>query len=1033
MNTSAAEQKEETMHKYTEAQRKALDIGKSISVTAGAGTGKTFLLTQRYIRLLESGARPKDITALTYTEKAAAEMQTKIAREIKMQAKTNPQMQEALDTFSQASISTFHGFCLSILKEFAYEAGLEPGFSIMDDLDKTELIENSIKDVLKNPGDELFETVVRLHLYMNPQEITKAVKRIIETGDAAWFETLRTDPETVRQSWLAACRDHFELSDEFVECIENAPESEYLFALKQLFLNDPVNSGLLNRLEQNPKHQTQGRKSYWKLRNRLKEAKTPDEIRIAGADYGTSSVDEKKDFPVSLEEKTRTAEFINLFKVLPFIPGKDSFLFSQSRKLLLDLFDTAAVCEQKIRYKKQKKGLLDFNDLIQITDELVSEKHPEILETVSRRCRYVLVDEVQDNDPTLVGLLRKLCGNIKENDRLFIVGDAKQSIYLFRGADSTVYQDFQNDFGENRTALDTSFRSAPEIIQFVNELFSKIFTGSGYDPVYDEIKANRMTAKGSIEVINLPNNQETGVETEAETLASWIFDRIENQKLPIVGDDGTSRAAEYADVAILLRSRKNLPHLCAALEKYHIPFTEEGGKSLYARQETKDLYNLLCAVLYPEDDIPLYGALRSPYFAVPDAELEKAAFGKTGTLFSRLQQFADEQSRTADALRTLARWREYAKHLTPSAVLESIISESEILAVYAGHPAGDRMEGNLMKLADIAREKSTSRPYSLYEFAEFLEQSMEFGVETAEGEPLEERGGRVRILTVHASKGLEYPVVCLCFAGNPSEEDDKDSLVFDDVLGAGVRVRLPGLDTGINPVRNVRKQVRDEKQAAERKRLFYVALTRARDHLVLCGTQQTKEGHSKKSFLYLYESEKKELSQNPAVLDTLCCLPRKADRKVSYVSDAVCVVPDCAGEPVVTVSREAASAMQRGSRLHAVFAGDSVDAEFSGQYQAFLDSELMQNVVFECCEMPVVCGTKRRVIDRFVQYADGTYAVIDYKTGSLAAAKKQGLFEQYVEQVSVYAGMMQEMTGGVVSGWLYFADEKEGERIIPVR
>lgn len=1013
------------MTEYTPAQKKSLELGKSISVTAGAGTGKTFLLTQRYISLLESGAYPKDIVALTYTEKAASEMQTKISRELKKQAKTRPRMQECLDSFSQGTISTFHGFCLSILKEFAYEANLEPGFTIMDDLDKAELVENTIRDVIENPGDDLFDALVRLHLRMHQTSISDYVKLIIENGDNRWFELLKGEPETVRRIWYCRFIEHFGIGDDFSELFD-ASEKEYLFALRRMFFEDSTNRVLLNRLETaDKKHLTLGRAKYLNLAKSLHKAETHTEIRSLFAQC-TSAVTAKKDFEIPESELDRANEFVNVFKALPYLPGKDSEVFSVTREILLDLYDAASVCAKKIASAKKNAGILDFDDIIKKTDELLSEKHPEILDAVSSRCRYVLVDEVQDNDPALISLLRKICGDVSKNDRLFIVGDAKQSIYLFRGADSKVYAEFQGDFGENRTALDTSFRSVPEIINFVNKIFPEIFTGK-YDPVYDPIEPNRKSAKGSVSLITLLQEKKQAVQNEAETLASWIYDRIENQRLVICEDGGVCRHAEYSDVAILIRSRTHLDKLCAALDKYSVPYIEDGGKSFYKRPEVMDLYNLLSAVLYAEDDLALYGALRSPYLSVSEAELEKAAFGSHKPLYVRLRSFAEEnkESRIAFALAKISRWREYAKHMTPSLVLEKIISESEILAVYAGLDGGDRMEANLMKLLGIARAKAVSSPFSLIEFVSLLEKSIELNVADGSAEPLEERSGRVRIITIHSSKGLEYPVVCLCFAGEKTL-GNADGVVFDDTLGAGVKIELSWMKDKCGLLHTALEEDRVNREMAEAKRLFYVALTRARDHLVISATADEK-GYHEKSFMSMYNLS----STGCDVCCECCCLPAEKEAAESYFSNAVCAVPDFEDEEIVLDSASS-FAMLRGTRLHAVFAGMSDDAEFEKQYAEFMASSLMENVVFERCELPVICGGERRVIDRFVQYADGTYAVIDYKTGSISSAKERGFYDGYLEQVSDYVRLMTDITGGTVFGWLYFADEEDGCRIVSV-
>ena len=1028
------------MHNYTPAQKKALTLGKSISVTAGAGTGKTFLLTQRYLALLEAGAFPKDIIALTYTEKAAAEMQTKIARELKKQAETNPRMQECLDSFPQAVISTFHGFCLALLKEFAYEAGLDPGFSVMDDLDKTELVEETIQDVLDNPGEELFDALVRLHIRMSQHTIRTLIRSLLRV-DEEWFALLRTEPETVRHIWMSACREQFGFAEWFAELADTTPEAQYLPALRTRFFTDPVNQALICRLETADKaHLKKGQEKYKELIDNLRAAESPEEIRIICAGFKTKGVDDTQKFPIPNEEKEKAAEFIRIFQALNHLPGKDSELFTVTREILLDLFDTASACKKRIAANKQRAGVLDFDDLIQKTDELLSDTYPEILAAVSSRSRYLLVDEVQDNDPALIRLLKKICGTVSENDRLFIVGDAKQSIYLFRGADPTGYAEFRKEFGDSEAVLDTSFRSVPEIVSFVNELFAGVFQndpagGNSYDPEYNPVIPNRTESHGSVTLITAPYRKGYAGEEEADILASWIYDQVTNKTLTVYDADEKPRPAEFSDVAILVRRRARLPNLCAALERYHVPYTEEGGKDFYRRQEVADLYHLLSAVLCPEDDVPLYGALRSPYCSLSDAELEEALSGTFGTLHSRLSGYAEENpnSRIAEVLSNLSRWREYAKQMTPTVCLERILSESEIYSVYAGLPDGDRREGNLQKLCALLRTRCSSKAFSLYEFLSLLERSMDSAVIDSEGEPGEERTGRVRIITVHSSKGLEYPVVCVCFAGE-KKKFETPALEEHPVLGYSISPKLPWMEKDSkNLLYEVVHQDRRAREAAEQKRLFYVALTRARDHLVLCGAQENQTSYPEHSFLRMYMDVCSDISQKPEIIEESCCAAPETEDSPTKSWNAACFVPERVDEEKTAVSKKEAEALSRGTLLHAVFAGEVKDERFASQYADFLSCPLMENVVFERCEMPVVCSGERRVIDRFVRYADGTYGVIDYKTGSIVSARTSGRFAEYENQVRTYMRLMESVVGVPVSGWLYFADEEAENRIIRIQ
>ena len=1032
-----------TEYTYTPAQEKALERGKSICVTAGAGTGKTFLLTQKFLSLLESGVLPRDIVALTYTDKAAAEMQTKISRELKKQAETRPELRESWETFSQGTISTFHGFCLSILKEFAYEAGVDPGFSVMDELDKTELVERTITDVLEHPPEELFDTVVRIFAYTSPGDI-KQIIRSLASADAEWFSVLQNDPESIRLAWISAYREYMgknnvDTSHPFFALLETADEAEYLLYLKDWFFTDPVNCGLIERLNAaDSRLRNAWRGKYLYFVQVLSAAQTPQEIYSVCVHSPDLTVKSKKDFPVFSNEPETVSSFLQIFKSLSFLPGKESRVFTLTRSLLLDFYRTAKYCAEKIAGEKRRAGVLDFDDLIELTDRLLSAEHPEILQTVSQRCRYVLVDEVQDNDPKLIRLVKKLCGDPKESDRLFIVGDAKQSIYLFRNADVAGFMGLQAEFPEKPVALDTSFRSTPEIICFVNELFSGVFQNQNkpWDPPYDAIHASRKDACGSVSCIQLPYDRDKSAQKirEAEALASWIYDAVALQKRSVYQADGTLRPARFSDVAILIERRTRLPYLRPALEKYGIAYEEASGKDFYAKQETADLRNVLSAVLYPEEDVSLYGALRSPYFSVSDAELESAAHKESGTLSYRLNKYAkaNPESRIAAALQDLRRWREYARHLSPSAALQRILQESEIFSLYSSVSGGTQMEGNLIKLQDILRSRSSAKPFSLQEFVALLDVSMEGDLQEGDGEPADDSGDRVKIMTVHSSKGLEYPIVCCAYAGY-FRASPATPLVFHEKLGYGISVR-PYDGDSVNILRTLIKNETEDKEGAERKRLFYVAATRARDHLVLCGSEETKAGYSEKSFMKMYQDAKSGLSQNPFVYSGALCDPDVSISPASYTAgDAVShPIPAEDDEPAV-ISRDAEYAMQRGTLLHSVFAGESSHADFADMYAEFLSCPLMENVVFERCEMPVVCGGERRVIDRFVRYADGTYAVIDYKTGSIASAKSSGRFAEYENQVRTYMELMQEIVGSAVSGWLYFADENPDARIIRIQ
>ncbi len=1023
----------------TNAQKRALIMEESVCVTAGAGTGKTFLLTKRYIAALtyrqetmQTGAN--DILALTYTDKAAAEMRTKIGRELKKAAEEDPGFEEAWESFSQCSISTFHGFCLSILKEFAYEAGLDAGFSVMDELDTHELVTGTIRGMLEHPPAAHFADVVTLFDHLKEETITEYLQSLMRIWEEEkdWFDLLETDPSAVIAVWqktwddeITAYRDEL-TGDELVNALiaelrAIAPERK-----GELFQKGPAAFAAFC------------------------EANEPADIYAAGKVLAGINTNAYK-APLPKGSLERFKEKREVFKEFPDRPAKSDPRTQLTLEILAALGRVASAVYERTVREKQQKGVLDFDDLIQKTRDLI--ENDAVQKTLNARYRYILVDEVQDNDPTLTGIIRILCGDPKENNRLFIVGDSKQSIYLFRGADVSGFNSFQTVFANDPVELDTSFRTVPEIIQLVNHVFSSVFADPKeiWEAGYGELTPHRADHSGTVTLIRLPANEDVGEarRREARTLASWIFDTVSRKKLSVYEKDGTSRPARFDDIAILIEARTHMDKLRHALESYGVPYTEEKGYSFYQKQEVFDFTNLLKAIVYPEEDIPLYGVLRSPYFGISDAELCRAASNSGRPLIWRLKKYAEEQpdSKIKKAVEDLARW--HAEIGTEPLVpfLSRLIAETGIAAVYGGLPFGREAAANLEKLVALARSRSANRPFSVYEYLGILDTCMDEEFDEREGMVPGDEDDRVKILTVHASKGLEYPILAICFAGTGNGLK-VSAPVFDAKLGVGIPVRLAGEGKGLSFVIECLKPEMKAKLLAERKRLFYVAMTRARDHLVICGTDG-KKGPDANSFLSMYDAGIGGYPYLPELITDCVAEPGDLCRIRPKVPECWTDTPLPAKEEEAAQSLTAAvrnrapsrveeAAMLRGTALHEVFEGKPADAavqryglppaaaeEFAAKYAAFLASPVMQNAVKSICEQEIAYsfeGTPLNgVIDRLVQYADGSWMIIDYKTGR--PSKKE--LERYESQLAVYFLWAKHLFGKDPGVCLYLSDREE--------
>lgn len=1026
----------------TTTQKEAVTAQRSTCVTAGAGTGKTYLLSRKYQYLLECGAKdhigPENILALTFTEKASAEMRERIEKDIRERAvvEEDPQMKEfwtgILDGFFRCAISTFHGFCDSLLREFAFEAGVDPGFSILENLDKTELEERVIADFLKAP-DDLYDDV--LYLYRTcalplPDLIKTILPRYPQLRP--WFGKVEADPKGILKEWEEIVqRENIRLRDDFIADEENqrtillmedlAPQYPTVSCLAAL----PEAWDAVSHAEWDTVPLAAERLSSVKMNLGKAKSQIPDEP----AKHLKDSAKEFRDACLTVPGEWEPDLFVKLGRIMEAV-------FS------------------KIEREKDRRGTLDFNDLIRKASILVED--PSVLSVLRKRYWFVLVDEVQDNDPALTEIVTKITGDPGETSGLFIVGDPKQSIYRFRGADVEALRGLEAQFPDDPIRLDISFRTVPEIISLVNHVFKNVFDHEKkFDVGYSAIQASRAEDTGTTTVClcDIRDMDADGAHlAEAKHLASFLAGSVKNGRLPVY-DQGVIRPADYGDIAILIEARTHLPVLEYALLSAGIPYEIYSSQGFYQKQEVLDMYNLLEAVTCPDVDTSLYAALRSPYFGISDGELCRIRKG-TGPFISDLRQWAEDHpdSPAGKAYFQLVRWKELADHEPLTRFIRSVITESGILSVYSALPGGPGMSANLEKLLSLARESMTRRAGSPAMFAASLKTSIDSGVKENEQET--NTTGRLKIMTIHASKGLEFPVVALCFAGSAGNTKT-DAVYTDEKLGAGLSVFEPesGEDRDLL-VKKLLKARASLEDRAERKRLLYVALTRARDHLIISGG--VKDGVPAKSSLLalfyeglqgfdetknrLFRVEEQEVTEEPEPVQYPVVPDDWADQVFIPAPEPLCgnVLDISASSGHGQATAEQNAAMIRGTALHEVFEGVSPSVaakrygfsqetadEFAEKYDLFMRSAIMQDAAEDVCELSVSyqIGPVRvnGVIDRLVTYADGSRLIIDYKTGTPSPAE----LDLYEEQLAAYFLWVKRMFGPDPAVCLYFADRNE--------
>lgn len=604
----------------------ALHHDLSVCVTAGAGTGKTHVLVTKYIDLLKTGTcGVRNILALTYTDNAATQMKQRVRDALgREEGETWDQIR---DDFSWASISTFHAFCTGCLREFPLEAGVNPGFTVLDEREARRIRDGVIEElVYGEPPAGCREAVIRTLRALGASGLKECLLRLYTARETAgaFFAVLREDEEKVLAAWERAIRaGQDEALREFaedahcqalIETLRNLarrypggadPAMQYLRAIEPLLhVRDAGGIVAIGGVNARFKRGF-GQKKNW----------SEDDLALVRATFD--------EFKTAISP---VAEICGLSVV------RDDPFTRTTLDFLADLGTVFSTFLDRCNAGKRRLGGLDFSDLIHFTYRLFCGHEDLVAEHFRKRYSYILVDEFQDTDPVQTTILKKILGDlVEEREHLFIVGDPKQSIYLFRDADVTLFkrarETIETDLGGKEVPLDVNFRSTPQVVGFVNAVFSVLMAGAKrpWEFRYDPLTAHRQD-EGSVEVLLAPAGEDTVAtkKNEAEMVARKVRDLV--GRLTVYPDHEQPRPAEYGDVAILLERRTNLAYYERALQVCGVPYHVHAGLGFYARQEVYDLYNLLCSLDNDLDDVALYGTLRSPYFGISDADLFRMAW-----------------------------------------------------------------------------------------------------------------------------------------------------------------------------------------------------------------------------------------------------------------------------------------------------------------------------------------------------------------------------------------------------------------------
>ncbi|HNU35321.1 MAG TPA: UvrD-helicase domain-containing protein, partial [Methanomassiliicoccales archaeon] len=823
-----------------------MKMRRSVCVGASAGSGKTTRLVGEYFEHIEGGVGTQSILALTFNDEAAASMREKIRD--KALARND---EELFDQLNWAQVQTFHSFCSQVLREFHLQAGVPSDFTVIEDMDMNIILQESWEELVSQ-DDEGFR---RMFVNICSPTSHKSLQRML---------TFLYERRARAVEALKAMQDIEAFRIRFQEIIE-----EHLDSLDAYLYDDEAQAAVDQLLSLADKHAEEGgdQAGSYLFNARphlftLKESERDDRLRCF------SALDHLKGSRSMGNAKKLKGDKELLVQAYSTLKGKledmeldlgllqydlDPSSLDVAVEHLLGLRDIYLRFASLVDGRKAERRCLDFNDLLIKAQQLLDPDGPNaVLDLLRKRYQQILVDEYQDTDVPQDRIVRALLGD--DRNKLFVVGDGKQSIYLFRGADVCIFKGMlryvENDLHGRAEELGNNYRSASELVSFVNMLFSRIMSAEDLDWEFKYLDVNpvRTDDEGSVTIVQVPS---VGL-NEKLSMARAVADQIAR----LVNGDGRMvypkkgdpiqepRRPAYGDITILLRARTNLRYYESVLAEKGIPYSVEKGVGFFQRQEVMDLGNLVNFLGNQMDDIALYGILRSPYFGLSDSDLLRVAQSSSyGSLYTKLKRLSNERpdelhARKASAM--LSGLLQRCGTVSVSELLNDALQETGVLGIYSGMPGGRQALANVERLLEMVRSREQEGFFTLHDLKDWLALSVDDADKEGQAQ-LEAFGDAVRIMTVHASKGLEFPIVILPETDSKRKGDSDEVAITD----AGLFAEVPSPDPMVTylpaPMR-MAGEILQAKSEAQNLRLFYVAATRAKDHLVMLGARGKKDG-----------------------------------------------------------------------------------------------------------------------------------------------------------------------------------------------
>ncbi|MFJ3390894.1 helicase-exonuclease AddAB subunit AddA [Lysinibacillus sp. NPDC086135] len=873
-----------------------------VSAAAGSGKTAVLInrMIEKVVAI-EDPINVDELLVVTFTNASAAEMRHRMAEALEKAIAENPtsnHLRRQLSLVNKAQISTLHSFCLAIVKQYAYMLDIDPGFRIANEAEVALLRDDILAEVLEDAYDSEDEAQVQAIYRLVDSFTSDRDDQAIETLISKLYDTSRVHAEPLK--WLRSLPETYDLAADVT--IDDLELSKYVkltvkHSLEEAFVLISEMRAITLQPEGPAPYAETAEMDFAMIQEGIRisrEGTWQELFDYFGTVKWSTLKRVSKDTLVDVElqelakkKRESAKKIVNKLKETYFVrtPAR---LLEEIRLMgptIGTLVQLTNIFSEQFRMAKLERGIIDFSDLEHFALQILTvevegnlQSSPVALD-LKQRFKEVLVDEYQDTNMLQETILQLVKTGSEQDGNLFMVGDVKQSIYRFRLAEPKLFMRKYSEFLEApdltgmRIDLNANFRSRKEVLNATNYVFAQIMGERVGEILYDENASLKPAApyddkEVPVELVIMHPPEEEALDEETEDIASdaseleelkksqyearFIIERIRQMM-----EDGTTvfdtktkteRPLKYSDIVILMRSMTWSTDLVEEFKLAGIPLYAESSKGYFDALEVMIMLNVLKVVDNPYQDIPLASVLRAPFVGLTENELAKIRLAdKKAPFYDALRQFirSDGHGVQSDTFVKLQRfmlafenWRDLARRGSLSDLIWKIYLDTHYYEMVGAMPNGKQRQANLRILHDRALMYEKTAFRGLFRFLRFIDRMRTRGDDLGTAKSIGEKDDVVRLVTIHSSKGLEYPVVFVAGMGRPfNKMDFHNPYLFDQDFGLAVKAIDPENRITYTSLPFLAlKEKKELEMRAEEMRVLYVAMTRAKERLILVGS-----------------------------------------------------------------------------------------------------------------------------------------------------------------------------------------------------